>query len=250
MSGSITPIPFRQIETVFFDVGNTLISVDYRWVAAELESLDESVSPTGLERADEVARPRIAQRLLDESEGAAEQLFAVYLEEVLQALRSSGAKLSGAPHALAAQLVPILRAPGQTSRLWSRVLPNVAEALSELKQAGLRLVVVSNSDGSIESALRDRQLRGFFDAVVDSSVVGFEKPDRRIFEHALERVGADPLGTLHVGDLYPADVLGARGAGIHAALVDPADVWHDADCPRFRDVREIQLAICRERRGD
>ena len=77
-----------------------------------------------------------------------------------------------------------------------------------------------------------------------------EKPDRRIFEHALSVSGAEPETTLHVGDLYDADVLGARAAGIHPALIDPFDDWRDVDCQRFRDVAELQIALCAARAAD
>ena len=90
-------------------------------------------------------------------------------------------------------------------------------------------------------------MREFFGTVVDSARVGYEKPDPRIFEHALRVSGAEPATTLHVGDLYDADILGARAAGIHAALLDPFDDWHHVDCQRFRDVPELQFALCAAR---
>jgi len=219
-------------------------------VQAELEALGESVDPVRLERAEAAARPRISRRLLRETEGDGQQIFAAYIEEVLgQLLRLDGG-LSARPEVLAAQLVPILRAPGQTQRLWSRVLPGIPQALSRLVDAGFRLVAVSNSDGTVESGLRDQDLRRFFGPVVDSALVGYEKPDPRIFEHALRVSGAEPETTLHAGDLYDADVLGARAAGIHPALLDPFDDWPDVDCQRFRDVSELQAALCAARKEE
>jgi putative hydrolase of the HAD superfamily len=245
--GLITPIPLDRIETVFLDAGNTLVSVDFAWVQRELEVLGESADPVRLERAEAAARPGISRRLLGETEDDVQQISAAYFEEVLRQFVALGGRLSVPPGVLAARLVPIVRAPGMTQRLWSRVLPGVPEALSKLLAAGFRLAVVSNSDGTVESGLRDRGLREFFGAVVDSTVVGYEKPDPRIFEHALEVTGAEPATTLHVGDLYDADVLGARAAGIHAVLLDPFDDWPHVDCPRFRDVRELQVALCAAR---
>jgi putative hydrolase of the HAD superfamily len=241
----IAAIPLGRIETLFLDVGNTLVSIDFAWVRAELEVLGESVDPARLERAEAAARPRISRRLLREPDF--QRLFAAYIEEVLRQLVLLGDGLSARPEVLAAQLVPILGAPGRTQRLWSRVLPGVPEALSRLVDAGCRLVAVSNSDGTVESGLRDRDLRRFFGLVVDSALVGYEKPDRRIFEHALRVSGAEPETTLHVGDLYDADVLGARAAGIHPALLDPFDDWRDVDCQRFRDLSHLQVTLCAAR---
>jgi HAD superfamily hydrolase (TIGR01509 family) len=247
---AIASIPLDRIETLFLDVGNTLVSIDFAWVQAELEVLGESVDPARLERAEAAARPLISRRLLRETEDDGQQLFTAYIEEVLGQLLVSGEVLSTRPEVLAAQLVPILRAPGQTQRLWSRVLPGIPEALSRLVEAGFQLVAVSNSDGTVESGLRDQDLRRFFGPVVDSALVGYEKPDRRIFEHALRVSGAEPETTLHVGDLYDADVRGARAAGIHSALLDPYDDWRHVDCQRFRDVPELQVALCAARKAN
>ena len=121
-------------------------------------------------------------------------------------------------------------------RLWSNLLPQVPETLEALKKRGLQLVVVSNSDGTVEELIAAVNLRDLFEAVIDSRIVGYEKPDPRIFEHALNVSGASPETTLHVGDLYHADVVGARAAGIHALLLDPYGDWINVDCELAPDV--------------
>jgi len=127
------------------------------------------------------------------------------------------------------QLVPRIRFPGRSLELWSAVLPGVPEALARLRAAGYRLVVVSNADGTVEEGLTRAGLRPYLHAVVDSHLVGFEKPDPRIFDHALSLFGSDPTRTLHVGDMYAADVVGARAAGLHALLLDPHGDWGEVD---------------------
>jgi putative hydrolase of the HAD superfamily len=79
--------------------------------------------------------------------------------------------------------------------------------------------------------------------VIDSALVGFEKPDPRIFLAALERTGSDPARTVHIGDLYHADVLGARGAGIAPLLLDPFGDWPAPDCLTARDLTEVADAL-------
>ena len=68
------------------------------------------------------------------------------------------------------------------------------------------------------------------DSVVDSEIFGVEKPDRRIFEHALSLASVAPSAAVHVGDLYAVDVVGAAGAGIHPVLLDPHGDWPAVDC--------------------
>ena len=105
--------------------------------------------------------------------------------------------------------------------LWGAIDPATAPALGRLRHAGLRLAVVSNSDGRAEEALAVAGIRDAFELVIDSQLVGVEKPDPRIFAIALERLGLPPAAALYVGDIYEVDVVGARRAGLDVILLDP-----------------------------
>jgi len=105
-----------------------------------------------------------------------------------------------------------------------------------LRPDGVRLAVVSNSNGTVAELLRVVGLAGHVDAVVDSRIVGVEKPDPRIFHHAAAVLEVLPEEAVHVGDLYSVDVLGARAAGCRAILLDPAGAWTAADCPKAADL--------------
>jgi len=104
---------------------------------------------------------------------------------------------------------------------------------------GLPLVVVSNSNGTLRAKLERLGLADAFDHVLDSHEEGVEKPDPRIFHAALARAGARPEHALHVGDLYEIDVVGARAAGVHAILLDVADLYREVDCPRVRTLAAL-----------
>lgn len=99
--------------------------------------------------------------------------------------------------------------------------------------------MVSNSDGSAADIVDRQGLRGFVAGVVDSHVIGIEKPDRGIFDHALSLVGAAPGEVLHVGDIYHVDVVGARRASLHAMLIDPYGDWPDVDCAPIASIAEL-----------
>ncbi len=45
--------------------------------------------------------------------------------------------------------------------------------------------------------------------------------------------------TVHVGDFYQVDVLGARAAGLGAVLLDAASLYEGADCPRVDSLRTL-----------
>ena len=112
-------------------------------------------------------------------------------------------------------------------------------ALAALRARGLRMVVVSNANGTLRAHLDRLGLTPRFDFVLDSADEGVEKPDPRFFEIALERSGAVRETTIHVGDLYYVDVVGARAAGLRGVLLDEGNLRPDADCPRVRSLDEL-----------
>jgi putative hydrolase of the HAD superfamily len=79
-----------------------------------------------------------------------------------------------------------------------------------------RIGMISNATLTLEDELRDHHgIAHLFEVVVNSARVGFAKPDARIFHHAAESFGLQPLSCVHVDDL-PHNVAGAREAGFHA----------------------------------
>jgi putative hydrolase of the HAD superfamily len=98
--------------------------------------------------------------------------------------------------------------------------PDAAPALAGLREAGMRIAVVSNWDCSLSDVLAEVGLGGAADAVVVSAEVGAAKPDPRIFEVALERLRRGPEEALMVGDSLETDITGARAAGIRAVLLN------------------------------
>jgi putative hydrolase of the HAD superfamily len=133
--------------------------------------------------------------------------------------------------------------------LWSIVPDGLGAALDRLRSARVKVAVVSNSEGMLDALFRDLGILGSFDLVVDSGLLGIEKPDPRIFQFALERSGVPASRAMHLGDNYATDVVGARAAGVRVALVDPYGhlEGRHADVPRVAGVVEVADAIVRAR---
>ena len=129
--------------------------------------------------------------------------------------------------------------------LWSEPTPGAVEVIAALQDAGIAVIVVTNSDGRGEENLRASGFAGL--PVVDSTVVGAAKPDPRIFEIALARAGATAAETVHVGDMLSTDVAGARAAGITPIHFDPlrlcraTDHRHARSLPGMR--RHVSAAL-------
>ncbi len=86
-----------------------------------------------------------------------------------------------------------------------------------------RLGVVSNFTGNLDRCLAELGLSELFATVADSTVVGREKPDPRIFMHALAELGATPEESWMVGDNFEADIRPANALGLRTCWLTPAN---------------------------
>jgi putative hydrolase of the HAD superfamily len=219
------------LQTVFLDAGGVLLYPNWWRVSEALARHGVTVSPEALAAADPPARRELDDRrtigmTTDASRGW------LFFDLVLA---HAGIARSDATGAALAELHKY----HSTSNLWEYVPPDVIPALEALRTHGLRLVVVSNANGTLRAHLERLQMTERFDHVLDSADEGVEKPDPRFFQIALERSGSAPATTIHVGDLYHVDVIGARNAGLRGVLLDEAGLRPDADCPRVRTLAEL-----------
>jgi len=223
------------LETVFLDAGGVLIYPNWWRVSSALAKYGVEVSPKALIAAD----PR-ARRELDDMGvvGGTTDASRGWLFFDLVLSHAGIARSDQTAEALAD-----LHEYHRASNLWEYVPSNVAPALEALRARGLRLVVVSNANGTLLAHMQRLGLTTRVDVILDSQDEGVEKPDPRFFEIALARSGARKQTTIHVGDLYYVDVIGARNAGLRGVLLDEADLRPDADCPRVRSLDELVREI-------
>ncbi len=101
--------------------------------------------------------------------------------------------------------------------------PGALEAVREFRTRGSRLALLTNGAAGAQRAKVVRfGLDLLFDAVLIEGELGVGKPERRVFELALEQLGAVPAEAWMVGDNLEADVGGAQSVGIQG-------IWHDFD---------------------
>jgi putative hydrolase of the HAD superfamily len=116
--------------------------------------------------------------------------------------------------------------------------------LKELKNRGLILGLISNVVQDMESTYTELGIQPYLDIKVTSSEVGYDKPRPEIFMAALEKAQVKPEESIFVGDQYHLDIVGARGVGIKAVLIDHNDYSPEiTDCPRIRSLTEITQYI-------
>jgi putative hydrolase of the HAD superfamily len=220
-----------QVETIFLDAGGVLIYPNWDRVSAVLARHGVAVSGDVLRRGEPAAKFSIDRSAVIGSSDDAQRGW-VYLHRVLE---NAGIARSAAVDAALDELGTY----HMTHNLWEHVPADVRPALERLAATGRQLVVVSNANGLIERLFARLDLARFFTVICDSCVEGVEKPDPRFFRIALDRAGARPETTVHVGDLYHVDVLGARAAGLDAILFDPHDLYGDFDARRIRSLEQL-----------
>jgi len=214
-----------MIDTVFLDAGGVLCHPSWTRVADALGRHGATVTAEALSQAEPLATHELDQASVI---GATDDQARGWLYFNL-VLRHAGVVQN--PHTDAA--LAELRDYHQRENLWEHVGPDVVPALADLRDRGLRLVVVSNANGRLRHLFDRLNLTPWFDHLLDSHEWGVEKPDPRLFHLALGRARATAARTVHVGDLYHVDVIGARRAGLRdAVLLDRAGLYEGVDCAR------------------
>jgi putative hydrolase of the HAD superfamily len=120
-----------------------------------------------------------------------------------------------------------------------RAYDDVAPAFERLKRRGVAIGLISNWDSRLARLFDGLGLTALIDTVVSSAEVGLHKPDPRIFELALERLGVAAADAAHVGDHYYADIVGAGAVGMTPVLIDRHDGGVPASEPFIRSLDEL-----------
>ena len=206
---------------VLWDFDGTLAFRGGRWRGCLVEALDEVAPGHGVVGADVAPGLRDGFPWHRAEVGHPELNSPDAWWDALQPLLVKAYAGAGVEARLAALAASRVRDHYIDASRWT-VFPDSLAALEELAGAGWLHVIVSNHVPELDDLLRDLGLGRHFAAVVNSSLVGWEKPHRRIFEAALERAGS-PERVWMVGDNPVADVGGAQALGIPAILVSPAE---------------------------
>lgn len=212
----------NPVKAVFFDVGWTL-SYPHRslWdVFAEVitengigmsaKEVEETIHSSIAKRRERAINRFVAGAEYSDSD---EQFEALFLATGHLTFRKAG--LDGDHDALTREVL---------ERFWLlenwNVYPDVIGAIERLRARKIRIGVLSNASSALVEFLEELGLLKYFDFTVISAIVGTKKPDRRIFQHALQEAGVEAANTAHIGDMYLEDILGARNAGVRPFLID------------------------------
>lgn len=213
------------MDAVILDVGGVFLIPHYETVANAFTPWSITLDEASAERAH-----YFGARALDAaSDDPAELLHAYFF---------GYAEAAGVPSAEWSVAADRIRAGWAVPNLdvWRQHVRGSRDGLRQLAHRGVKLGIISNSDGTVEEQLRRGEICQIGEglgvpvlAIIDSGVVGVSKPEVEIFRHALDPLGVKPERAIYVGDTVRYDVRGARAAGLVPVHFDPYELCEDRD---------------------
>jgi len=202
----------QAMRAVTFDFGQTLVSIDPAMLVERLTELGIAAHEPpilGALGAAFAASDRVVR------ERGATVAWHAFMDVLLHA--------ASVGEADRARAVPWLFDQQRGRNLWRRPVPGMIELCRELVRAGVPIGLITNSEGRAAELVAQLGWTDALAVVADSGVLGVDKPAPEIFDWMAERLGV-PLGeTVHVGDSFPADVMGAISVGMRAIWFAPEE---------------------------
>jgi putative hydrolase of the HAD superfamily len=208
------------IDTVTFDVWNTLLVHEFyddRVKHARIDRISRALTDAGhqindgdVSKAYEYTEACLSSLWKQERDASLDGHVAMFLEGLGLEASDSNKNILREPNAKALlDFKPIL-------------VEEAKETLAVIKEKGYRVGLISNTGRTpgetIRLVLEGHGILEYFDSTAFSNEVGYVKPNKRIFETALDGLGSRPKNTVHIGDSMLLDVYGARTAGMRAIL--------------------------------
>lgn len=101
-----------------------------------------------------------------------------------------------------------------------RKFKDVDKIFTFLKKNRIKIGVISNAPKELRDILKRTGLLSRIDFLFISEEIGFEKPDKKIFEYAVKSADVNKKECIFIGDNYIADIQGAKNAGIFSLWLD------------------------------
>ena len=141
-------------------------------------------------------------------------------------------------------LAPMLHAHmSEKYRPQDRIPEDVFPTIRRLKQAGLKVGLLTNRSDPPTDYLHQTGLAPELDFSIAAGQIGSWKPDPEAFYYSMGMAGSLPAETVYIGDNYYADVLGAQNAGMQAVLIDRERVFPQPDSPTIYEIAELLALI-------
>ena len=245
-----------KFAAIFFDLGDTLLYFDDDWPEIFHQARHE------LLRSLQTAGINLDQGFVDEFARRMSEYYlerdTEFIEYTVKYILSSVLTERGYPSVPDEVLTNSLADMHLITQAHWIPESDAVATLTQLRSMGYRLALISNaSDDPNTQVLVDKLgVRGLFEVIISSAALGVRKPNPRIFQVALDRMGLSPDSVAMVGDTLGADILGARNAGIFSIWITrraktPGNIAHsgtifpDAQIESLSDLPDLltRLAV-------
>lgn len=229
------------IDTVTFDFHNTIAQCD-EWFQLEIRTLVQAL----LRRVDESGT-----RFSDATLAAAVERYRALRLEIIQHGIEQDA------YSCVVQILSVLNiqidAPTIENGIRelmraalpdSQPIPGVVDTVKQLAADGLKLGIISNAiyHPFLEWSLEKFGIAGAFELVVTSASAGFYKSRTELYEYTIDALGSTADRTVHIGDSYRFDVLGAHAAGLQTVWFDTGHAEGNGEIADLRVTTLVGLA--------
>jgi len=221
---------------ITFDFGDTLVSSEPPYLARiwmGLKELGLERTREDVERAYHLADLKVSKDLIEQSDYAPQKYQGNLGESLLDQL---GVKRNR--DELLKELTSFLIG----FRPERVMVPGAEFLLQELKKRGYPMGIISNNDGRTREKCRSVGIESYFGFILDSTLEGMCKPDPAFFQKALKLAGVRAEETLHIGDLWGSDILGARKVGLWAIWIENPHIRPEKKARVFK-VQRIDQAL-------
>jgi putative hydrolase of the HAD superfamily len=211
------------MKVVFFDLDGTLFD--------HYHSLRLAIS--ALQKKYTVLAEKNIEELVDQYNVALQRAYDAYLDKVITYEEADIRKIHlffaslGLPEPSLDEVQEFRDAYKAVYRENRRATPGSIEALVRLREHGYRIAIITN--GQVEDQAAKAKAIGILhltDRIITSEETGYRKPDRRIFQYAIEQLGASLDTTCMVGDSADSDIKGALDAQLAVIMYSPTAQNH------------------------
>lgn len=123
---------------------------------------------------------------------------------------------------------------------------DIIDVLKKLKNYNIKLGLISNADIIDCKFWKQSQLSNLFDDAIFSCDVGILKPDRRIYELAMNRFNVVPSECMFVGDGGSNELYGAKSVGMKTVFTEALEVKTDEKRIRIMEYTDYHVKYFRE----
>ncbi|TCD33252.1 HAD family hydrolase [Bacillus wiedmannii] len=149
------------------------------------------------------------------------------------------------------EFAPIYRLPhNYIQDFWNENFPtcfsidqNTIHFLNHIKSHFKIGIITNGSTHRQKAKIINTNLNNYFDTIIISEEVGLSKPDKRIFELALNKLNVQPEDVLFIGDDLEKDIAGPQNANINGVWFNPQKIKNTTQIQPYAEINTLDSLL-------